>query len=392
LDSIVSKIELYLGDDAKPLIVYGNSGNYAKLESINNQHKFWLNDSVKNIIASFTSDSKSEEIDKEIDEEMINTLRGEESLTKERILEIINISKEKKKKLCKEEKLPFCYREFDLLSLDKYLPIALNNHSIGELISHYSGYGLDDAGNLSLITLAAAELFRQFLMKVQYIGPLRENPERYFTFSGTRTEYVGKSGKSTTDLLITNKELKDKVNLWFKRLDIGYELKVPRLSDPDSDIHDVFALRLFDNSNGVYVGITDVGFGVSQVLPVIVQSVISEGKTILIEQPEYHLHPKLQAELGDMFIESALGGQGNTFLIETHSEHLILRILRRIRETAEGTLPEGLPPIKPEDVAVLYVQPGDNGSRIINIPVNEEGYFDRPWPEGFFAERARELF
>jgi predicted ATPase len=137
---------------------------------------------------------------------------------------------------------------------------------------------------------------------------------------------------------------------------------------------------------------TDVGFGLSQVLPVIVQSLISKKKNILIEQPEYHLHPRLQAELGDMFIEAALGERRNTFLIETHSEHLILRILRRIRETAEGTLPADLPPIKPDDVSVVYVQPGDAGSRIIPLPVNEEGEFTEPWPEGFFTERAKELF
>ena len=81
-----------------------------------------------------------------------------------------------------------------------------------------------------------------------------------------------------------------------------------------------------------------------------------------------------------------------TFLIETHSEHLILRILRRIRETTDGELPADAMPITPEHLAVLYVQPGKEGSEVINIPVNEDGEFDRPWPQGFFAERAKELF
>ena len=80
------------------------------------------------------------------------------------------------------------------------------------------------------------------------------------------------------------------------------------------------------------------------------------------------------------------------FFIETHSEHLILRLLRRIRENEEGDLPENVPPITPDDIAVLYVQPGTNGAQMTHIPVTMDGEFATPWPGGFFAERARELF
>jgi predicted ATPase len=125
---------------------------------------------------------------------------------------------------------------------------------------------------------------------------------------------------------------------------------------------------------------------------VLVAAYASQEKIIAIEQPGIHLHPALKAEIGDLFIESALGENKNTFLIETHSEHLILRILRRIRETTDGELPTDAMPITPEQLAVLYVQPGKKGSKVINIPVNKDGEFDRPWPQGFFAERAKELF
>jgi predicted ATPase len=278
----------------------------------------------------------------------------------------------------------------DTLTLKNYLPYELNTLPIQEIISQYSGYGSEDAGNISLLSLAISTIIKNFLDNLLYLGPQRENPERYYSFSGNQTHYVGKSGKFVPDLLINNKELLGHVNKWFNNLDIEYELKISSLDDPDTEIHDLFALRLCDK-NGVHVGLTDVGFGLSQVLPVIVQSVASQEKTILIEQPEYHLHPRLQAELGDMFIESALGEQKNTFLIETHSEHLILRILRRIRETSEGTLPEGATPITPDQVSVVYVQPGAEGSQIISLPVTEDGDFDRSWPDGFFSERAREL-
>ncbi len=140
------------------------------------------------------------------------------------------------------------------------------------------------------------------------------------------------------------------------------------------------------------VHLPDVGFGISQIVPVIVSSLISRGKIICIEQPEIHLHPKLQAELGDVFIESALGKQKNTFVLETHSEHLILRIMRRMRETANGDLPSGIPPVRPEDVSILYVEPVGSSSVVRKLELDEEGQLLDPWPGGFFEEGFKERF
>ena len=118
----------------------------------------------------------------------------------------------------------------------------------------------------------------------------------------------------------------------------------------------------------------------------------SQSKILAMEQPEIHLHPALQAELGDVFIESALGPRKNTFILETHSEHLILRLLRRIRETSNGELVKGACAISPQDVAVLYVVPDKGGSVITEIPIRQDGEFITNWPDGFFPERAEELF
>jgi predicted ATPase len=125
---------------------------------------------------------------------------------------------------------------------------------------------------------------------------------------------------------------------------------------------------------------------------VLVAAYASENKILAMEQPEIHLHPALQAELGDVFIASALGQQKNTFILETHSEHLILRILRRVRETQEGKQPANGVPVRPEDVAVLYISPTRGGSIVTEIPITAEGDFATRWPEGFFPERAKELF
>ena len=151
-------------------------------------------------------------------------------------------------------------------------------------------------------------------------------------------------------------------------------------------------LVLLDKRSGTVVTHRDVGIGVSQVLPVLVSAYASRGNLVAIEQPEIHLHPALQADLGDIFLESALRDGGNTFLLETHSEHLILRILRRIRETTDGELPDGVPAVRPEQVAVLYVQPGSDGAEVLHMPITPDGEFERPWPGGFFPERSKELF
>ena len=174
--------------------------------------------------------------------------------------------------------------------------------------------------------------------------------------------------------------------------DIGYRLEVRRLQDEAAGDTGVYMLGLVDQRSGVQVNMRDVGFGVSQVLPVLVQTLVAENQVILTEQPELHLHPRLQAELGDVFIRSALGGAGNTFLLETHSEHLILRIMRRLRDTSRGTLPEGLPPVRPQDVSVVYVQPTNNGSIPLVMDLDEEGQLLTAWPNGFFEEGFHERF
>jgi predicted ATPase len=151
-------------------------------------------------------------------------------------------------------------------------------------------------------------------------------------------------------------------------------------------------LVLLDLRSKTAVTHRDVGIGISQVLPVLVHAYASKNKLIAIEQPEIHLHPALQAELGDLFIESALGENGNHFILETHSEHLILRLLRRVRESTEGELENGKRGLRPADISVLYVEPTDQGSSVIELPVTADGDFSRPWPNGFFGERSTELF
>ncbi|MBK8578097.1 MAG: AAA family ATPase, partial [Candidatus Accumulibacter sp.] len=126
---------------------------------------------------------------------------------------------------------------------------------------------------------------------------------------------------------------------------------------------------------------SDVGVGISQVLPIVVGAVAPGGSVLAIEQPELHIHPAMQVALGDLFIEGATK-RGMSFLIETHSEHLILRLMRRIREGS----------ISPTQIGVVFVEPVQGGRRFVELGIDEEGDFIDEWPGGFFEESFREKF
>lgn len=159
----------------------------------------------------------------------------------------------------------------------------------------------------------------------------------------------------------------------------------------ESDADRIRELVLIDQRTNTVVTHRDVGIGISQVLPVLVLAYGSQGKLLAMEQPEIHLHPALQAELGDVFIEAALGDRQNTFILETHSEHLILRLMRRMRESHQHK-ETGLPKLTPADVSVLYVEPDGTRSIVREMPLNELGELVKSWPGGFFEEGLREQF
>lgn len=222
-----------------------------------------------------------------------------------------------------------------------------------------------------------------------YIGPLRKYPERFTDIAKDSYSSVGNDGQHTSAILRENTDILVRVNESLKNLGLDYQLKIHQLSGDDMvALGDLYALQIIDGK-GTPLTLCDVGFGLSQVLPILVQSVIQGNDTVLIEQPEIHLHPKMQTELGDFFIENSKKKQ---FIIETHSEHLLLRIMRRIRETTAGTVTDSKLTLTPEDVSILYVEPKNGQSMVMEMPLNENGELVKAWPGGFFEEGMKEMF
>jgi predicted ATPase len=134
------------------------------------------------------------------------------------------------------------------------------------------------------------------------------------------------------------------------------------------------------------VKLTDVGFGVSQVLPVVVQVFYAQpNSTVLIEQPELHLHPSVQASLADLFIDAIRAREKSAprriqLIVESHSEHLLRRLLRRIAEEK----------LRPDDVAMYFATRTDKGSIIERLEVDEYGDVLN-WPPDFFGNELEDV-
>ena len=232
--------------------------------------------------------------------------------------------------------------------------------------------------------------YERHLHSVNYLAPLRSTPQRLYRISSENDDSAGITGiqgEFSANVLYHNEEVLDDVNLWFEQFEIPYELNVAKLGETSlSGEHITIALT--DKRTETQVTLADVGYGINQILPVIIEGIASQESAILcVEQPEIHLHPRLQANIADLMIDTIANERGKRkqWIVETHSELLITRIQRRIREGKIGT----------DDISVLYVDPSDDneveGSAILRLKMDENGDFVDHWPHGFFDEAFNEL-
>jgi len=229
---------------------------------------------------------------------------------------------------------------------------------------------------ISQFVVGPGQILRDELKKLHYLGPIRSRIPRDYVPNRFTKNLNWANGMAAWDVLHKkDEEFIRQLDDWLAdRLKSGYrvirksykEIEIFKNESGDANSEKIVQqfnsaptktrLFLIDEKNGVEVQPPDVGTGISQVLPVIVSALYFKEGIVAIEQPELHLHPALQAEIGDVFLQSALGENHNRFLIETHSEHLLLRIMRRMRETAFKELPKGYPHVTPDDVTVLFVE------------------------------------
>jgi predicted ATPase len=238
--------------------------------------------------------------------------------------------------------------------------------------------------------------FEQQLKRLMYLGPLRDVPKRNYPWAGDAPEHVGNDGDGAIEALLAgvNRKISRGVNKkaypfqeivagWLKRLGLLESFKATRIAKNRKE----YEVRVRTPNSAKEVDLPDVGFGISQVLPVVVESFyVAPHSTVIIEQPELHLHPRVQTELADLFIEAIHSRENGAdravqFIIESHSEHFLQRLQRRIAEEE----------LAPEDVAIYFCEADAQGSKLRELRVNLLGEIDG-WPENFFGDPMADLY
>ncbi|HET9184293.1 MAG TPA: AAA family ATPase [Candidatus Angelobacter sp.] len=235
---------------------------------------------------------------------------------------------------------------------------------------------------------------QQLILQSEVIGPFRTPPERRYAFGGFSASRSGPSGEQAIDLLITEalvkrdgpRPLHAAVSFWIKHLKLAKSLDIKDIAKRLN----LFEVDLKGAGRGTAANLVDVGFGVSQVLPVLVQGLLMRrGGIYLVQQPEIHLHPDAQAGLADFFMY--LASYGVITVVETHSEYLLLRLRRRLAENAKplsAGLPienDDVPALTKEDVSVLFTGEDGATATVRELEIGDSFQFEN-LPRGFMSQ------
>ena len=242
-------------------------------------------------------------------------------------------------------------------------------------------YGLR-AGQTQTVEISSRfeEEFENLFSRILYLGPLREHPRHHYTWDGDHPKGIGQDGKKAISALLSGRvrhfSIDEQILKWLQQLELINSYDLRPLSDTGRDYE--FLVKQY--KGGPEVRLTDVGFGVSQVLPVLILCYYApEGSILILEQPEAHLHPKVQTELADVLID-VVENRNVQIILESHSEYLLSRLQRRIAEKK----------IAATNTALYFCEIKDGTSEIEQLKVDEYGNI-RNWPQDFFGDVTGEL-
>ena len=241
------------------------------------------------------------------------------------------------------------------------------------------------------LNLRHEKLFRSLF----YLGPLRTRAERLYSWTGIEPESVGYSGENTIAAILAARNRK--ISLGYRRPTKPFEeiiaLKLKEMGlieefkvNPISEQRQEYEVKVRIKGSKDWVDLPDVGFGVSQVVPVLVQCFYAPANSIIImEQPEIHLHPSAQSALADVMIDvinsKENGADRNIqLIIESHSEHFLRRLQRRI---AEGAVSE-------EKISAYFANVSRMPASLESLQIDIFGNIQN-WPENFFGDEMGDI-
>lgn len=222
---------------------------------------------------------------------------------------------------------------------------------------------------------------RVTIRHITYLGPIRAAPQRIEDPQGVQSRDIYPDGRGTTGRLYRSAPLSERVNEALASMGVPYSIKAVKISNSSyPTVGEFLALQLTDLRTSIPVSLADVGYGISQLLPIVTEAMVRRGGPLLVEQPELHLHPRLQGSLAELLARTS---QDRQIVAETHSESMILRLQKLIR----------LSKLDPDHVSVIYVgsdERSGSGSWVEHIRFGESGEMLQEWPDGFFEERLED--
>ena len=266
----------------------------------------------------------------------------------------------------------------------EWTPQGYHDISTRQSANPFRCYGVDDfIAERKFLSLQ--EAFENLFSRVHYLGPRREDPRRYYTWKESHPKGIGQYGENMFSALLSGRVRQRSIDEWIMNWLRELELIYSYTLNPTSNTEQGYELLVQQYEDGPEVGLTDVGFGVSQVLPVLTLCYYAPESSILIlEQPEAHLHPKAQSGLADVLID-VVKNQNVQIILESHSEHLLLRLMRRIAEGEECK--EG---ISVDKTAFHFCEINDGNSKAEQLKVDEYGNISN-WPQNFFGDDMGDL-
>ena len=224
-----------------------------------------------------------------------------------------------------------------------------------------------------------------------YLGPLREYPRREYHWAGSSPEDVGQRGERTVDAILAathnwemrslgyrrrRKTFQEMIAYWLNHLGLIHDFRLEEIAEGTN----LYRAMVKTSPRSPLTSLTDVGFGVSQILPALVLLYyVPERSTVLLEQPEIHLHPAVQSGLADMMLNVA-NVRNVQILVESHSEHLMRRLQRRVAEEQ----------VSSDDVKLYFVSSQRGQAQVSDLQLNEWGEIEN-WPEQFFGDEMGEI-